>query len=30
MTYISSVVQDWFEVVLQQKDLSYTQLWLST
>jgi len=30
MTYLSSVVQDWFEVILQQKDLSYTQLWLST
>jgi len=30
MTYLSSVVQDWFEVTLQQEDLSYTQLWLST
>jgi len=30
MTYLSSVVQDWFEVTLQQKDLSYTQPWLST
>jgi len=30
ITYLSSVVQDWFEVVLQQKDLSYAQPWLST
>jgi len=30
MTYLSSVAQDWFEVVLQQKDLSYAQLWLFT
>ena len=28
MTYFSSIVQDWFEVVLQQEDLSYAQLWL--
>jgi len=25
MTYLSSVVQDWFEVILQQKDLGYVQ-----
>jgi len=30
MTYLSSVVQDWFEVTLQQEDLSYTQPWIST
>jgi len=30
MTYLSSVVQYWFEVVLQQKDLGYMQPWLST
>jgi len=30
MTYLSGVVQDWFEVVLQQKDLGYMQPWLST
>jgi len=30
MTYLSGVVQDWFEVALQQEDLSYTQPWLST
>jgi len=30
MTYLSSVAQDWFEVVLQQEDLSYTQPWLFT
>jgi len=30
MTYLSSVAQDWFEVILQQEDLGYTQLWLST
>jgi len=30
MTYLSSVVQDWFEVALQQEDLGYTQPWLST
>jgi len=28
MTYLSSVAQDWFEVTLQQKDLSYAQPWL--
>jgi len=30
MTYLSSVAQDWFEVALQQEDLSYAQPWLST
>ena len=30
MTYLSGVVQDWFEVVLQQEDLSYVQPWLFT
>jgi len=30
MTYLSGVAQDWFEITLQQKDLSYTQPWLST
>jgi len=30
MTYLSSIVQDWFKVILQQKDLSYAQFWLST
>jgi len=30
LTYLSGVAQDWFEVALQQKDLGYTQLWLST
>jgi len=30
MTYLSSVVQDWFEVTLQQEDLGYMQPWLST
>jgi len=30
MTYLSGVVQDWFKVILQQEDLSYTQLWLFT
>ena len=30
MTYLSGIAQDWFKVVLQQKDLSYTQSWLST
>jgi len=30
MTYLSSVAQDWFEVTLQQEDLSYTPTWLST
>jgi len=30
LTYLSGVVQDWFEVALQQKDLGYTQPWLST
>jgi len=30
MTYLSGVAQDWFEVTLQQKDLSYAQPWLST
>ena len=30
MTYLSSVVQDWFKVALQQEDLSYTQPWLFT
>jgi len=25
MTYLSSVVQDWFKVALQQKDLSHAQ-----
>ena len=29
LTYLSSVAQDWFEVTLQQEDLSYTQPWLS-
>jgi len=29
MTYLSSVVQDWFKVALQQEDLSYAQPWLS-
>jgi len=28
MTYLSGVVQDWFEVALQQEDLSYAQSWL--
>jgi len=27
---LSSVAQDWFEVALQQEDLSYVQPWLST
>jgi len=30
MTYLSGVAQDWFEVILQQEDFSYAQLWLST
>jgi len=30
MTYLSGVAQDWFKVALQQEDLSYAQLWLST
>ena len=30
MIYLSSVVQDWFEVVLHQEDLGYAQPWLST
>ena len=30
MTYLSGVAQDWFEVALQQEDLSYTQPWLFT
>jgi len=30
MTYLSSVVQDWFKVALQQEDLSYAQPWLFT
>jgi len=30
MTYLSSVAQDWFEVVLQQENLGYTPTWLST
>ena len=30
MTYLSGVVQDWFEVILQQEDLSYVQPWLFT
>ena len=30
MTYLSSIAQDWFEVALQQEDLSYPQPWLST
>jgi len=30
LTYLSGVAQDWFEVALQQEDLGYTQLWLST
>jgi len=30
LTYLSGVVQDWFEVALQQEDLGYTQPWLST
>jgi len=30
MTYLSGVAQDWFEVTLQQEDLSYTQPWLFT
>jgi len=30
LTYLSGVAQDWFEVALQQEDLSYMQPWLST
>jgi len=30
LMHLSGVVQDWFEVALQQEDLSYTQPWLST
>jgi len=30
MTYLSGVAQDWFKVILQQKNLSYAQPWLST
>jgi len=30
MTYLFGIVQDWFKVILQQEDLSYTQSWLST
>jgi len=30
MTYLSGVAQDWFEVILQQKDLGYMQPWLFT
>jgi len=30
ITYLSSVAQDWFKVTLQQEDLGYAQLWLST
>jgi len=30
MIYLSGIAQDWFEVTLQQKDLSYAQPWLST
>jgi len=30
ITYLSSVAQDWFKVILQQEDLSYAQPWLST
>jgi len=30
LTYLSGVAQDWFEVTLQQEDLSYSQPWLST
>jgi len=30
MTYPSDVVQDWFEVALQQEDLGYAQPWLFT
>ena len=30
MTYLSGVMQDWFEVALQQEDLGYAQPWLST
>jgi len=30
MIYLSGVAQDWFEVALQQKDLSYIPTWLST
>jgi len=30
MTYLSGVAQDWFEVALQQEDLSYAQPWLFT
>jgi len=30
MTYLSGVVQDWFEVALQQEDLGYAQPWLLT
>jgi len=30
LTYLSGVVQDWFEVILQQEDLGYAQPWLST
>jgi len=30
MTYLFGIAQDWFKVILQQEDLSYTQSWLST
>jgi len=30
LTYLSGVVQDWFEVTLQQEDLGYAQTWLFT
>jgi len=30
MTYLSCVAQDWFEVILQQENLGYSQPWLST
>jgi len=30
MTYLSGIAQDWFEVTLQQEDLSYAQPWLFT
>jgi len=30
MTYLSGIVQDWFEVALHQKNLGYAQPWLFT
>jgi len=30
MTYLSSIMQDWFEVTFQQEDHGYTQPWLFT